>query len=222
MSGEHTDPMDWSTLATGLVDALAWPATIIAGTIAFRKPLTDLLGRIAKAKVAGAEFDFVKGAEDLSTDIESLTTSINTRTTHPEAPVRSPDTPDPRKSDYKSTRLIAMARDVTDVAPMAAVALGRSALEAALAESLPATVDGRRPGVLQNIKRAGDTLGNRWERVAREAVKLGNAAAHGEAEHITADAAYEYLDSIENICGFAETVLDQKLKDEPSHQVSGP
>ena len=115
-----------------------------------------------------------------------------------------------------------MARDVTDVAPMAAVELGRSALEAALAESLPATVDGRRPGVLQNIKRAGDTLGNRWERVAREAVKLGNAAAHGEAEHITADAAYEYLDSIENICGFAETVLDQKLKDEPSHQVSGP
>lgn len=204
------ESMTWEEFVVEIVDSLIWPATLVVGLLLFKDSVKKLLGRASKARFGQAEVDFSNDADRLAHKADHLESSIAPESPAPE-PVGKQSKPEPRDSVYRSTRLIAAAREVVDVVPMAAVALGRSAIEASLAELLPEPAGGRRRSIQQSIKEASRYLDNGWVQAAREAVALGNAAAHGEAEYITAEAAANYIDSIESICGFAEVVLGKEL-----------
>lgn len=204
------ESMTWEELVVEIVDSLIWPATLVVGLLIFKDSVKKLLGRASKARLGQAEVDFSNDADRLARKADDLESSIVPKLPEPD-PAGKQSVSKPRDSAYRSTRLIASAREVVDVVPMAAVALGRSALEACLAELLPEPAGGRRRSIQQSIKEASRYLGEGWVQTAREAVALGNAAAHGEAEYITAEAAANYIDSIESICGFAEEVLGEEF-----------
>lgn len=204
------ESMTWEEFVVEIVDSLIWPVTLVVGLLIFKDSVKKLLGRASKARLGQAEVDFSNDADRLAHKADHLESSIVPKLPEPD-PVGKQSVSKPRDSAYRSTRLIASAREVVDVVPMAAVALGRSALEACLAELLPEPAGGRRRSIQQSIKEASRYLDEGWVQAAREAVALGNAAAHGEAEYVTAEAAANYIDSIENICGFAEMVLGEEF-----------
>jgi hypothetical protein len=55
--------MDWLTFITKIVEALAWPGTVIVVLFLIRKELPEIARNLRKFKFKGVELEFGKAAE---------------------------------------------------------------------------------------------------------------------------------------------------------------
>lgn len=191
-----------------LLDTIAWPATVLILLFAFRRPIKELVSRVSRAAWKDAEVTFGSQVGELARDVEALENRApydGTATTS-DSEIELGDF-----ERYKSNRLFRMAYELVDEYPMAAVSLGRSAFESALAETIEGKHESRLTKPLgRTISDLEPALGREWTNAARTAVRLGNDAAHGHAEDITPGAGRAFLNSAESLSGFAEVVLNDE------------
>ena len=69
--------MDYLTFTTKIVDALAWPVSVLIIAILCRNQLSDLFQRITKGKIAGNEFEFSESAQQQLVTAEDQITPPN-------------------------------------------------------------------------------------------------------------------------------------------------
>lgn len=203
--------MDILEFVVGILDAAAWPLTIIILVLTFRKPIEKLLSRVKRAAVRDAEVTFDTEVGELRHDADALEDGGNSSGQRAGTPASEYDDKQTGFEQYKSVRLFRLAYELVEEYPMVGVALGRSAFESALAEAIHDTCDARLGKSLgRTISDLEPKLGRDWTDVARRTVKLGNAAAHGEVEDISLNAAKEFLEVTEELSGFAEMALKSK------------
>lgn len=189
-----------------VLDTIAWPATVVILLFAFRKSIKELASRVTRAAWKDAEVTFGSRVVELARDVAAL--EDRGSGVGGELATGSGTGLDDFEK-YKSNRLFHMAFELVDEYPMAAVSLGRSAFESALAETINGKHEARLAKPLgRTISELEPVLGREWANAARKTVRLGNDAAHGHVEDITPSAGREFLDSAESLSGFAEAVLD--------------
>jgi hypothetical protein len=73
--------MDWLTFITRIVDALAWPGTVIVVLILIRKELPEIARNLRKLKIKGVELEFGEAAKAVASEAKDAVPSggANTR-----------------------------------------------------------------------------------------------------------------------------------------------
>ncbi|MGO2650665.1 MAG: hypothetical protein ACTH92_07770 [Corynebacterium variabile] len=200
--------MDVQSFIVSLVGELAWPTFALIALLVLRKSITELLSRVKQASWKGGEVNFDNAVSDLADSVGAIDQSTVENDSAMEGGGERSKTG--LDSPYRSVRLLATAKELANEYPMAAIAVGRSSLEASLAEEIEGVHESyHRRSLASLIRELEGLLGDSWVKAAKQAIRLGNEAVHGHAEHVTSSTAKEYLNSIEQLSGYAEVVLEK-------------
>lgn len=172
--------MDWLTFISSLVGSLAWPITVIAVALFFRKAIKETLARPLRRLKAGpleAEWE-AKVVEALVDVAESPET----------------DAP-PTGRDLLSERLHPLAQRLPAAAVMAAYAEIEETLRRRLALAGNIEVDRRPMSARQMARQAQEqgVISPQTASAVEGATVLRNLAAHGRASEVDRAKALDYL-----------------------------
>ncbi len=186
--------MDTLTFISKLIDALAWPAVAIALALVFRKKINELLARIRKGKIPGAEFEFSEDALRVLSDAP------------PRALIPSSSSPSTSSSSGSSQRAYSVldpAYAILEHSPRAAVQEGWQELQKAALQRLEFYDDDDssadyptrtpRPIALTSYLRDQQILDVEEVVIFNELRNLRNRAVHAPEFEITIEKARDYL-----------------------------
>lgn len=192
--------MDWLTFTSKVIEALAWPATLLALLWMIRKELPQVARALRKLKYKDVELEFGVGAKELVDDVKAV------------IPQEQP------KLDLKiglTTRSDAQARldALAAVAPRAAILEAWLLVESAavdatrrigLSPSVP-TSEARNP---INALRGNGLLRPRQLGIFEKLRKLRNEAAHAADAEFSPEATRSYIDSAVAMAAYLEGLGD--------------
>ena len=172
--------MDLFGFILGLVQALAWPLTVLIVAALFRRQLAGIVGALTSLKFAGAEATFERKLEEAA----EITKVIEPPDNASDASVGVPNT------------LI----DKAQVAPVGAImeawkAVEDTARELALASGVePNNTEMRKYYNLESVLAKGGLLPPAELETFRELRLLRNRAAHSRDDILSTDQAERYVD----------------------------
>lgn len=173
--------MDWLTFIAQLINALAWPITVLIIILILRRPLSELFPLVRSLRFQGIELDFGRQVQALANEAHSELTRLRGILDSGEA---------------ERAQWVEMAQ----VSPRAAVLeswiqLEKAAIEACRRHDLNLkSVELHSPIVLgKALEEAGILEGN-TPMIYHQLRNLRNTAAHASEFSFTPDSAIEYAD----------------------------
>lgn len=206
---------DWALFVEALGE-IAWPLVVFIAILIFRENLNAALQRVSKVSVSSVSLDFAEEAKALDSAVSATQKAIGA----PEG-TQTDTTHDLRNSEAQ--KRLDEGRVIAHDSPQAALVMARMALEATLFEKYvrengtgTGTGTGavrrrrRRPSLSELYNSMDDELTRETSVQVRRAIALANAAAHGEAGHISGNDALAFLDTVEKIILEIDATPDKK------------
>lgn len=206
---------DWALFVEALGE-IAWPLVVFIAILIFRENLNAALQRVSKVSVSSVSLDFAEEAKALDSAVSATQKAIGA----PEG-TQTDTTHDLRNSEAQ--KRLDEGRVIAHDSPQAALVMARMALEATLFEKYvrengteTGTGTGavrrrrRRPSLNELYNSMDDELTPETSVQVRRAIALANAAAHGEAGHISGNDALAFLDTVEKIILEIDAIPDKK------------
>lgn len=204
---------DWALFVEALGE-IAWPLVVFIAILIFRENLNAALQRVSKVSVSSVSLDFAEEAKALDSAVSATQKAIGA----PEG-TQADTTHDLRNSEAQ--KRLDEGRAIAHDSPQAALVMARMALEATLFEKYDrengtGTGTGavrrrrRRPSLSELHNSMDDELTRETSVQVRRAIALANAAAHGEAGHISGNDALAFLDTVEKIILEIDAIPDKK------------
>lgn len=169
--------MDWITFSARLVDALAWPLTVLVGVLLLRKPLSQLLPEMRKVKYKDFEAEFGAEMHELREEAERERESMPS-------------------GDGRARRL----HDLAAVAPNAAVLEAWREVEGAAkalleAEGYDLDYEVATPyRLIEGVLGSEELVETRHVKMYRQLRRLRNKVAHAEGYELSAEQARQYVE----------------------------
>lgn len=200
---------DWALFVEALGE-IAWPLVVFIAILIFRENLNAALQRVSKVSVSSVSLDFAEEAKALDSAVSATQKAIGA----PEG-TQTDTTHDLRNSEAQ--KRLDEGRAIAHDSPQAALVMARMALEATLFEKYgrengtgTGAVRRRRPSLNELHNSMDDELTRETSVQVRRAIALANAAAHGEAGHISGNDALAFLDTVEKIILEIDAIPDKK------------
>lgn len=198
---------DWALFVEALGE-IAWPLVVFIAILIFRENLNAALHRVSKVSVSSVSLDFAEEAKALDSAVSATQKAIGA----PEG-TQTDTTHDLRNSEAQ--KRLDEGRAIAHDSPQAALVMARMALEATLFEKYvrgtgTGAVRRRRPSLSELHNSMDDELTRETSVQVRRAIALANAAAHGEAGHISGNDALAFLDTVEKIILEIDAIPDKK------------
>lgn len=202
---------DWALFVEALGE-IAWPLVVFIAILIFRENLNAALQRVSKVSVSSVSLDFAEEAKALDSAVSATQKAIGA----PEG-TQTDTTHDLRNSEAQ--KRLDEGRAIAHDSPQAALVMARMALEATLFEKYDrengtetgtGAVRRRRPYLSELYNSMDDELTRETSVQVRRAIALANAAAHGEAGHISGNDALAFLDTMEKIILEIDAIPDKK------------
>lgn len=202
---------DWALFVEALGE-IAWPLVVFIAILIFRENLNAALQRVSKVSVSSVSLDFAEEAKALDSAVSATQKAIGA----PEG--TQTDTTHYLRNSEAQKRLDE-GRAIAHDSPQAALVMARMALETTLFEKyVPENGTGtgavrrrrRRPSLSELHNSMDDELTRETSVQVRRAIALANAAAHGEAGHISGNDALAFLDTVEKIILEIDAIPDKK------------
>lgn len=177
--------MDWLTFIATLVQALAWPSTIVVGVLLLRRPLIQLLPQMRRLKYRDLEAEF---------GIEVQNIEARMREALPDRVLEAV----PGSENSSAARLL-------DVSPTAAVLEAWRGIESAAKNliersHLSISYDGATPfKLIERVLASSHLMDQRKLRVFNDLRRFRNRVAHAESSEISRNDAAEYVRLAESL-----------------------
>ncbi|MCA1554187.1 MAG: hypothetical protein LC737_07400 [Chloroflexi bacterium] len=180
--------MDWLTFWAEVIKATAWPLATLVILLAFRKPITDLIGVVQRLRFKDIELDFGRTVRELSADVNKAL---------PSASVQS--------NGQRSTTHV---QELAHLSPRAVVLeswldVEEAAVEAARRHGLTLTArDARQPIVLGGALERAGVLDDDKQEIYLRLRNLRNAAVHASEFAFDANSALQYADAAARLADY--------------------
>lgn len=177
--------VDWLTFIATLVQALAWPSTIVVGVLLLRRPLIQLLPQMRRLKYRDLEAEF---------GIEVQNIEARMREALPDRVLEAV----PGSENSSAARLL-------DVSPTAAVLEAWRGIESAAKNliersHLSISYDGATPfKLIERVLASSHLMDQRKLRVFNDLRRFRNRVAHAESSEISRNDAAEYVRLAESL-----------------------
>lgn len=186
--------MDWLTFLSNIINALAWPATLIVLLALIRKQLPQIARTLRRLKYKDIEMEFGETAEAIANEVKAIVPA-----TQSENNIAGQE-----KSEVKA-RLEAIA----DLAPRAAILESWLQVEAAAADvirqnNLDVSTPYPGPMSLRDSLLKGGVLDKRQIVIFEQLRTLRNEAAHVPDAEFTKAAVSNYIESAIAIASYLE------------------
>lgn len=188
--------MSWRQFAVAMVQALAWPAVVVAVLVAYRRRVSDLLGdNLRRLKAGTIEAEWEKVAEEARATIEAVDAL--------------PDISDGQGERSDVVKLLGLARAFVDVEPRLAIRHAWDAALLAFEAHLPSGEGLREIRTFGKLLKTVRTRGlvNPGAALVLEQLRtLRNVGIHsaGQAEETTAEQAKEFIQLVEDFLTLLE------------------
>ncbi len=192
--------MDWLTFTAKIVEALAWPATLIGLLWIVRKELPQIASSLRKLKYKDVELEFGEAAKQLAAEVKEVVPQ------------------DEPKLDLKiglATRSDAQERLTTlaVLAPRAAILEAWLLVESAAADAIQRTGLGTAPSMsgpqhlMQRLQKGG-LLRPRQLGIFEKLRRLRNEAVHSADANFAQEAVLSYIESAVAMAAYLEELGD--------------
>lgn len=190
--------MDWLTFISKVIEALAWPGTVLAVLLVVRKELPAIARSLRRLKYKDVELEFGETAKAVATEIKEAV-----------PPSRAGILLPGQSKPEAETRLEAIA----ELAPRAAILEAWLLVEAAAADVIQKKGLGgvsMYPGPLrlrESLQR-GNILNNRQVSVFEELRRLRNEAVHVPDAQFTKAAVASYIEAALAMAAYLEQLAN--------------
>ncbi|WP_211705776.1 hypothetical protein [Paraburkholderia aspalathi] len=188
--------MDWLTFVAKVVEALAWPGTVLALLLIVRKELPGIVRSLRRLKFKDVELEFGEAAKAIATETKEAV-----------PPARA----DSKLTGGAKSDISARLEVVADLAPRAAILEAWLQVEAAAADVVrkhAAVTISSTPGplrLLDGLRRAG-VLNERQVSVFENLRRLRNEAVHGSDVRFSKESVTSYIDSALSMAAYLESI----------------
>jgi len=188
--------MDWLTFISKLVEALAWPTSILITIWLFRRQIVQVLPQLRKVKYKDFEAEFGEAVRKLKAKAIPMLQPVNAEEVLPE-------------SSAKLERLV-------EISPSAAVQEAWKEIESAakaLIDRLGYKLDYGIPTpyrLIERILEKTEIIEQRKLKIFNELRRLRNKVAHAEEYEVTPEQALDYIQLARSLKNFLDDIDKKK------------